>query len=605
MNQDELLSHLICGIRPGESYPDSVRQFCISVHYHSPAAYKIVRDNFNKMLPHPNTIASWYRYSNIRGDPGFHSETFERLKKMSVDVMKETGNPLVCCLIADEMYIRKQILWCNQSQRYVGYISYGAKPEEKLLPIANQAIVFMLTGINQQFEFPVGYHFIASLDTDSKVVLFTEVIRKLTECEIIVKNLTFDGLATNFSMCRNLGAHLNIFDENFKPYILNPVNMSKIFIIIDNCHAEKMARNTLGNKEVIFDDKGERIKWQHIVDLAKFSAENDFRTHKLSKKHIDFKSSIMNVRISNETLSNSVADSLQFLLDRDIPEFQDAGPTIRFIRIINNLFDIFNSKSMKSKEVFKRGMSVENKESIYNFFDEATQYIKALKIDNIDKKRNELLTTSRNKTAFCAFIINIVSVKAMYEELVEEKNYIEVLYTYSLSQDFLEMFFGKLRSFHGFNNNPDVINFQSAYRKLCSNIQIAPPLKSNCQKFQMQLTTCSTYSDIFYVSSRRPKFTTNTTADPAFMSKVADEREAIISDVVRLDEIDHVYHLTDNIRGASIAYIAQRIEEKIKANFICDHCILIFDENEKVLDCYKSSVADSRPCRSTQLDTLS
>lgn len=115
-------------------------------------------------------------------------------------------------------------------------------------------------------------------------------------------------------MCRQLGANLNIFAEDFKPYFENPVNGSKIFIIIDNCHAEKLVRNTLGNKGVIYDDNGGRIEWKHFVDLENFSQKHDLRTHKLNKKHIEFKSSIMNVRIASETLSNSVADSMEFLM---------------------------------------------------------------------------------------------------------------------------------------------------------------------------------------------------------------------------------------------------------------------------------------------------
>lgn len=131
------------------------------------------------------------------------------------------------------MYIRKQVLWCNQSQKYVGNISYGPKIEEQsLLPIANQAIVFMLTGLNQELEFPVGYHFISNLDAEAKADLFKKVIIKITECEIIIKNITFDGLQSNFAMCRILGANLNIFSDNFKPYILNSIDQSKIFIIL-------------------------------------------------------------------------------------------------------------------------------------------------------------------------------------------------------------------------------------------------------------------------------------------------------------------------------------------------------------------------------------
>lgn len=70
MDQNEILNCLTNGIKSGDSYSESVREFCFSIHYHSPAAYRVIREAFNNNLPHPHTIASWYRYSNIKGEPG-------------------------------------------------------------------------------------------------------------------------------------------------------------------------------------------------------------------------------------------------------------------------------------------------------------------------------------------------------------------------------------------------------------------------------------------------------------------------------------------------------------------------------------------------------
>lgn len=372
---------LVHGIKKGELYPEAVRQFCLSIHFQSPAAYKVVRNAFKKKLPHPNTIASWYRYSNIKGNPGFHKETCERLKKIASNVFDDTKIPLVCSLIVDEMYIRKQVLWCNQVQQYMGYISYGAKEDQKLLPIANQAIVFLLNGINQRFEFPFGYHFIQALNAEDKANLYLEVIQKVTECGIIIKNITFDGLASNFAMCNRLGANLDVFSNAFKPFILNPVNQSKIFIMFDNCHAEKLVRNTLGNRGVIFDESGELIEWKHLEDLVQFSNRNDLRTHKLSRKHIEFKSSVMNVKIATETLSNSVADSLQYLLDKGVPKFKKVKPTIRFIQIFNNLFDIFNSRDTNSVQIFKNHYVRRTKRQFIDLWMKLQPIYKILKLE--------------------------------------------------------------------------------------------------------------------------------------------------------------------------------------------------------------------------------
>lgn len=90
----------------------------------------------------------------------------------------------------DEIYIRKKVVWLNQSQRYYGHISYGMKEDDVLLPIANQAIVFMLSGINRQFEFPLCYHLITALDACDKAALVKELITKVAACGAMVKNIS-------------------------------------------------------------------------------------------------------------------------------------------------------------------------------------------------------------------------------------------------------------------------------------------------------------------------------------------------------------------------------------------------------------------------------
>ena len=55
----------------------------------------------------------------------------------------------------------------------------------------------------------------------------------------------------------------------------------------------------------------------------------------------------MNVKLAVQLLSDSVADSLQFCLDQEIPGFQGCQGTIEFIRTLNALFDIMNSRNLK------------------------------------------------------------------------------------------------------------------------------------------------------------------------------------------------------------------------------------------------------------------
>ena len=53
----------------------------------------------------------------------------------------------------------------------------------------------------------------------------------------------------------------------------------------------------------------------------------------------------MKVNIAAQTFSSSVADALEFLMKAGHPSFIDAEGTIVFIRTIDKLFDILDSRS--------------------------------------------------------------------------------------------------------------------------------------------------------------------------------------------------------------------------------------------------------------------
>ncbi|CAB3991299.1 Hypothetical predicted protein [Paramuricea clavata] len=58
----------------------------------------------------------------------------------------------------------------------------------------------------------------------------------------------------------------------------------------------------------------------------------------------------MNVRLAAQTLSSSVADAIGFLnLSMKLSEFQNSDGTMKFIRMIDRLFDMLNSRSPLGK----------------------------------------------------------------------------------------------------------------------------------------------------------------------------------------------------------------------------------------------------------------
>lgn len=107
IDKSEVLKCIIHGLPPGTKYHEEVRKFCYTINYHSPAGYEAVRNYFDKSLPHPKTLTAWFKNSDINGEPGVQADTMKRLSGFAQDLKKSTGERLICTLMLDEMYIKK------------------------------------------------------------------------------------------------------------------------------------------------------------------------------------------------------------------------------------------------------------------------------------------------------------------------------------------------------------------------------------------------------------------------------------------------------------------------------------------------------------------
>ena len=54
----------------------------------------------------------------------------------------------------------------------------------------------------------------------------------------------------------------------------------------------------------------------------------------------------MSVKLAAQTLSVSVADAIQFLSESKVDGFEGSEATVIFIRTINRLFEIFNTRNL-------------------------------------------------------------------------------------------------------------------------------------------------------------------------------------------------------------------------------------------------------------------
>ena len=73
--------------------------------------------------------------------------------------------------------------------------------------------------------------------------------------------------------------------------------------------------------------------------------------NKLSNNHLQFEKHKMNVRVAAQTLSGSVADAMDFMniVQKQPSEFEGSEAKVVFIRTIDRLFDLLNSRNPHGK----------------------------------------------------------------------------------------------------------------------------------------------------------------------------------------------------------------------------------------------------------------
>lgn len=575
--------------REKKMYCDAVRSFALTLHLYSPRGYNFVRDKFEHHLPDPSCLRSWYSNCTGFGEPGLCVEALKSLKEIN------NKTQLYVSLSFDEMHIRRHVSWNEAKNKFMGLISYGSTNANGELPVAQQALVFLVTGINFKISIPVAYFYITTLTAAQKAFLIREIVGEITKTGCKVVNITFDGLASNPNACELLGASFSMND--FRPYFPNPVDGTKVHIMYDACHMLKLIRKYICKEKVIHDRDGKEIKWKYFDDLESERIQNGLVTHKVTKKHIMWEKNKMNVALAAELLSNSVADSFDFLRKQNNAKFENSEATSEFIRVIDKMFDIFNTSGTGSTNNFKNALSKNTAKSIFDFLDYAINYLKSLTVHG--SKMSETYVGIKG------FIINAMSLKNIYQAYVET-DLISNLPTYQMSQDPLESLFGRCRTINGNNDNPDVTQFTSAYRKILVNNELKASKLANCED-RLQILSVSSkrikkseqsvHANINYDAANSNEFLQPVLAEQ--LEDLENSDSELIESLNELDALDTKDFLLNCGEEASIARIAGLVEKKIMetARFECD-CKKVLFNNEKVVD---STLPENNaiPCIST------
>jgi len=541
---------------PGVVYPAELRSFALSLHFYSAKAYDFVRNQFSNCLPHPKTLSRWY--SCITGDPGFHTDTFAALKCMA----DSRDQPVICSMMMDEVAIRKELDW--DGNKFIGYVDLGVEIEDSSsLPVAKEALVFMIVSITERWKVSVAYFLTDGLQGKERANLVLICLRKLHAAGIRVVSLTFDGSSANCSMADNLGAKLHA-DNPVTSFPHPEIPCNDVQIFLDACHMVKLMRNMLADKKVLLDEKNQEIKWAYIERLENLQRQEGLRAStKLHERRIQWHQQKMKVKLAVQTLSSSVADALVFCDQvQKLPQFQGCGPTVTFIRTIDRLFDLLNSRNPVARG-YKAPMRITNQACWRLFIRESTQYLRGLQLEN-----GQFISASLRKTAVVGFVISSASAVARFDKLVVQENILKYILTYKMSQDHLELFFSAVRSRGGWNNNPSAVHFKAAWKRLLTHQQLHEVKTGNVEP--------QTYCPVLSLSSRISR---NETVDVTTAAKLRMEStlwdlclpSANIADVSASipDMSERCLSLfVDNV----VVYIAGFVIRSLQKRILCPDC---------------------------------
>lgn len=545
---------------------------------------------FNNNLPSKRTLQMWYTV--VDGSPGISESAIDIIRDKAASYEVENGHKLHLTIISDEMAIRRQIVWNIETQSFIGFSTVINSSQQTNIPNTNnndampkvgkEALVFLVVG--PDFKIPIAYHLLNGLETVDRAALTLDAIKRIEEAGAVIMSITSDGLYANRTVAEMLGANF----EDGMPFFYSGTNPDqRIVIVFDPCHMLKLVRKYFSSECLYFEN--DLIDWSFLRLLVeKQNCENFKLCNKLTRHHIQWQTKPMNVKLAAQTLSKSVADLLEQLSNDGYEQFKNTARTVEFIRYYDNVFDILNfADKNQTNDDFKKPISETTAEGIFSYLESFKEYVNKLSFATMNKKNETIKTPilkSRAFMGFFGFYVDAISLKGMYEDFVLNGP-LEVLYTMQFSQDHLETFFSLIRNSLGRNDNPNAMDFRSAFRKLL----VCHPLMTSLDQ-----NVISNATGILTISSRKKK---ESLAVPVPVQSVAD------LDVNYQEIMASAYSEMDKYDEHMCAYIAQLIENKIEKNTSkarCEDCIsMLEDRNDMIQDELLAKKNVKQPCEST------
>lgn len=408
--------------------------------YYSTAGYLSLREFFNKNLPTKRALQLWY--TSVDGSPGICEGAIDIIREKAENYFAEKKHPIHLTLIWDGIHIRKGLVFSQEKKTFLGFSTYtntsnrNANEKSEFPKIATEALAFLVVGTD--FKIPIAYELCNGLDGIDGAALALQVIKKIEAVGAKIISFTGDGLSANIVANQQLGARFDLE----QPYFQSPTYpQQKIYIILDPSHMLKLVRKHFSSKMIYHNDK--LVDWDLLAILVeKQSLDNFNLCNKLTTQHIKWHQKPMNVRLASETLSNSVANTLEQLRKDGYDEFKNSETTEEFCRMFNNSFDIQNFGCSQEDNTYKQRICNETADHIFEFAEQMKQYIKELQYKT--KTTTKPILQSSVYMGFFGFYFNFISLRGIYEDFLFNGPLNE-FHAFQFSQDHLETVFSLIR----------------------------------------------------------------------------------------------------------------------------------------------------------------
>ncbi|RMC13706.1 hypothetical protein DUI87_08784 [Hirundo rustica rustica] len=371
-----------------------------------------------------------------------------------------------CAVLVQDVSLQKQQEWDPQTKQLTGFVDLGAGIlDADEAPLASEAIILMAVGISSPWTAPLGYFLVNSTSGHFLAQLLRQAINKLNNIGIVVLAVTSDACARGAETARALG--IRIDPRRIQCTFQHPPGSAhSVAYFFDVCRALLLIRNALQCFQKV-EWLGDTVRWQHVVELAALREQRVLELCSPESGRAGSKGSYhLKVNLAALLFSEGAAEALEHLQKLGLASFRNCSGTVKFVRLMSALCDVFYGRGSYGKEPLLAG----NYTKISNLFDEAKSCFV-----NLTDSVGRYVIKSKRKLGFLSFLLNAESLKWLSSNYPRPGGTPACrLHTHAFSLDPLEQFLRALQQACGSSGSPTCAVFQAAYHKLLASCSLAP-----------------------------------------------------------------------------------------------------------------------------------